>query len=174
MHKKLSAFLGVASIAVLVVACTPAATPSTESNDQASSSAVMEEGSSSSVDGAVMQPGADGQEDASSSDAGTTVEVNVGAGMESARTITINVTNFAFAPNAVTVKKGEKITLRLVGGEGRHGFAIPELGINVPVDEGKTVDVDLPTDKTGTFSFRCSIPCGSGHRDMTGSITITE
>lgn len=110
----------------------------------------------------------------SSSDSGTTVEVDLGAGVETARVISISVSNFAFTPGSVAVRKGEKITLRLTGESGRHGFAIPELGINVPVDEGKTVDIELPTDKTGTFSFRCSIPCGSGHRDMTGSITITE
>ena len=90
----------------------------------------------------------------------------------SPRVVTITTSNFAFTPNAITVKKGEKITLRLQGKEGMHGFAIADLGINTAVDQGKTVDVTLPTDQAGTFSFRCSIPCGPGHRDMTGTITV--
>ncbi len=166
MTKRLSVFLSIASVSVLFAACTPAATVPVDDGQSDSSSAMMEQTSSSSVEGA-MEAG-------SSSDSGTTVEVDLGAGVETARVISISVSNFAFTPGSVAVRKGEKITLRLTGESGRHGFAIPELGINVPVDEGKTVDIELPTDKTGTFSFRCSIPCGSGHRDMTGSITITE
>jgi heme/copper-type cytochrome/quinol oxidase subunit 2 len=89
-----------------------------------------------------------------------------------ARTINITVTDFAFTPAMITVKKGEKITLKITGEEGMHGFAIADLGINVSIAPGQTVTVELPTDKAGTFSFRCSIPCGSGHRDMKGTIVV--
>ena len=134
-----------------------------------------------------MQPGADGQEDSSAgektekaepaADDGAAMSVGVNVTVQagaSARIITVATSNFVFTPNAITVKKGEKITLRLQGKEGMHGFGIPDLGINTSVAEGKTVDVELPTDQTGTFSFRCTVPCGPGHKEMTGTITITE
>mgnify|MGYP001559487528 CR=1 FL=1 len=55
---------------------------------------------------------------------------------------------------------------------GVHGFAVPDLGINVPVAPGQTVTIDIPTDNVGTFALFCSIQCGSGHSDMRGQIVI--
>lgn len=88
------------------------------------------------------------------------------------RIIAITADNFLFAPSAITVKKGEDVTLKITGAAGTHGFAIPDLGINVSVAPGQTVSVKLPTDTVGTFGFMCSIPCGAGHRDMKGTVTV--
>ncbi len=181
MKKSVFSVLSAAGVLLLVAACT-ASKPSDTTGQQssaASSTVIMEPGADGQEDGqkddnVMQEPGADGQEDGGAAlSAGTAVSVGVNVGM-SARVIPITANNFTFSPAAISVKKGEKITLRLTGKEGNHGFAVADLGINTPVSEGKTVDVDLPTDKAGTFSFRCSVPCGSGHRDMTGTITITE
>lgn len=88
------------------------------------------------------------------------------------RVISIVASNFAFAPNAITVKKGEKVTLRITSSEGIHGFGIPDMGINERVAPGDTIDITLDTSVAGTFAFRCTVPCGPGHQDMTGTITI--
>lgn len=88
------------------------------------------------------------------------------------RTIKMTAELWKFTPNVVTVKQGEKVTLEVTGVSGTHGLAIPELGINETIIQGKTVTIDVPTDKTGTFDFRCSIQCGSGHSEMTGKIVI--
>ena len=203
MSKRISAFLSVLSISVLVTACTPSTTSPAASDEQDSSPAVMQDQSSpdaimqassaSSPQNAVMQPGADGQEESTagesgeksepaSDDAQSKVDVDAGASATSSadvtvtasRVISMTVENFTFSPNTISAKKGEKVTIRLTGVSGKHGFAVPDLGINTVVSEGQTVDVELPTDKSGRFNFLCSIPCGSGHRDMTGTITITE
>lgn len=89
-----------------------------------------------------------------------------------ARTIKMTAELWKFTPNVVTVKKGEQVTLEVTGVSGTHGIAIPGLGINETVIQGKTISINIPTDKTGTFDFRCSIQCGSGHSDMTGQIII--
>ncbi len=91
-----------------------------------------------------------------------------------ARTVHMDATNFAFTPNMITLKRGENVTLELTGVSGDHGIGIPDLGINQKFSAGETVSVAIPTDKTGTFNFRCNVPCGSGHRDMTGTIVIEE
>lgn len=88
------------------------------------------------------------------------------------RVITVAITNFAFEPSVIAVKKGERVTLAFRGVEGVHGVAIEGLGINVAVPPGETVTVELPTDVAGTFAFFCSIPCGPGHREMRGTIVI--
>ncbi len=90
----------------------------------------------------------------------------------SARTIKMTAELWKFTPSVVRVKQGEKVTLEVTGVSGTHGIAIPGLGINETVIQGQTVDIDIPTDKTGTFDFRCSIQCGSGHNDMTGQVIV--
>ncbi len=90
----------------------------------------------------------------------------------SIRKITISAKNWAFIPTLITVKKGERVQLIVKNSEGVHGFAIPELRINEQLDAGQTIIVDLPTDVTGTLVFRCSVPCGPGHTEMTGTIVI--
>jgi len=69
---------------------------------------------------------------------------------------------------------GEKVQLKITNVSGVHGLLVQDLGIDLKLAEGATGTVDLPTDKTGTFSFRCNTLCGEGHKDMTGTITITE
>ncbi len=89
-----------------------------------------------------------------------------------ARIIEVSAKDWEFSPNAITASVGEKVVIRVTGVEGEHSFAIADLGINVPVAAGETKDIPLPTATPGTFEFRCRIPCGPGHKDMTGTIVI--
>ena len=89
-----------------------------------------------------------------------------------ARTIKMTAELWKFTPSVVRVKQGEKVTLEITGISGTHGLSVPELGINETIIQGNTVTVTIPTDKTGTFDFRCSVQCGSGHNDMTGQIIV--
>lgn len=91
-----------------------------------------------------------------------------------ARTVDIVVDNWSFTPSSLPMKKGESVALRLTAVAGTHSFSVPELGINQRVEAGQTVTVTIPTDQVGAFSFRCAIPCGSGHRDMKGMIVIQQ
>lgn len=88
------------------------------------------------------------------------------------RVMQVTSENWKFTPNVITAKKGERVQLQVTGISGTHGFAVPDLGINVPVAPGQTVVIDLPTDSVGSHRFFCSIPCGPGHSDMTGQIII--
>ena len=90
----------------------------------------------------------------------------------SSRIIDITTRNWAFSPANISVRKGEKVTLRIIGEEGVHGFAVPDFGINKTVRPGEVVSVDLPTDATGSYRFFCSVQCGQGHIDMNGEIII--
>ncbi len=90
-----------------------------------------------------------------------------------ARVIAINVTDWQFSPSMINVKKGERVQLQLTGGTGIHSFAVPGLGLNVRIEPGQTVTVDLPTDAAGTFDASCRIPCGPGHKDMKATIVIS-
>lgn len=89
-----------------------------------------------------------------------------------ARVINMTVEDWKFSPNAIQIAKGEKVILRLSDTAGVHGFASSDLGINIKINPGETKDIVIPSDKAGTFAFRCPVPCGPGHKDMTGAITV--
>jgi|GEM_PF-678952 len=175
MFKKRLNVISVLALTVLA-ACTPTAdvdtTVDVDVDGQASSRSVpfLQDDSSSSEDDGVEL------EASSASRAAVTPPASSTATTPSStvRTIQINVENWAFNPTTITAKKGEKVQLQLVGDSGIHGFAVPGLGKNVRVEAGKTVTITLPTDTAGSFEARCSIPCGSGHKDMTATILITE
>ena len=86
----------------------------------------------------------------------------------------VHVTNWAFTPASgeLRAKQGDDFTITLMGMEGNHGFAIPELGVNAAIPQGKNVTVTIPTDKPGTYTYFCNVQCGPGHADMEGQIVI--
>lgn len=146
--------LSFGSALLLLAACSSTPTPDYTGGSSSSSSAMMMEDSSSA-----------------SSVASSSVEAMDSSGT---RIIVVKTDNWSFTPNVITARKGEKVKVRLTGINGTHGFAAPDLGINTQVAAGKTVDVELPTDAAGSFKFFCSIPCGEGHREMTGTIEVTQ
>lgn len=95
-------------------------------------------------------------------------------GTESGNTVEINMTakNWAFDPGTVTVHKGDTVKLHITSVDVEHGFSLPDYGINVKLDPGKTADVVFVADKSGSFGFRCSVMCGEGHRMMTGTLVV--
>lgn len=89
-----------------------------------------------------------------------------------ARVIAVSVDNWKFTPNIISLKQNENVILELTGKNGVHGLAVPGLRINEQILPGQTIRVTIPTDKTGSFDFFCSIACGPGHADMEGKIMI--
>lgn len=90
-----------------------------------------------------------------------------------ARVIEMTSTDWSFSPASITAKKGEKVIVRLKNEDGIHSFGMMDLGVNVRINPGETKDIVIPTDKAGTFSFRCLVPCGPGHKDMVGTLVIS-
>lgn len=151
----------------MLAACSAQTTLPTD-NDSSSSSSIFLEQDSSSSDSVDLD--ASSVSSAAATSSASSAEAVVPG---TTRTITINVTDWSFNPASITVAKGEKVKLQLVGGTGIHSFAVPGLGMNVRIAAGETVTVDLPTNTEGTFDARCAIPCGPGHRDMKATIVIT-
>jgi cytochrome c oxidase subunit II len=91
----------------------------------------------------------------------------------SERVIQITAKRFEFAPATIEIKVGEPVILELRSLDRKHGFASPELHIDAVIVPGKPTRIRLVPDHAGTFSFHCSVFCGSGHEDMTGQIVVT-
>ena len=99
------------------------------------------------------------------SDASGTLENGV-------RIINVKAFRFDFEPNQVTVNEGEKVKLIITSTDVTHGFALPDYDINVPLPAGKQTAIEFTADKQGSFTFFCSIYCGSGHSSMKGTLAV--
>lgn len=93
---------------------------------------------------------------------------------ETPRVIEITAKRFAFAPNQVTLKKGEPVILRLKSEDVTHGFFMRKLKIDETVEPGKTVDVAVRPDTPGTYTTICDHFCGVNHGNMNMTISVVE
>jgi|GEM_PF-5876483 len=86
----------------------------------------------------------------------------------------LSAKTWEFSPNQVTVKKGVPVRLKITSLDVNHGFALPEFDINEKLTPGAIVTVEFTPDKAGSFSFFCSVFCGSGHSGMKGTLVVEE
>lgn len=101
----------------------------------------------------------------------TTLELDATA---STQLFTVTGTNFAFAPSAMTVKKGDTVVITFKNGDGFHDFVIDELNVRTAqIQDGAQETVTFVADKAGTFEYYCSV---GQHRamGMKGTLTVTE
>ena len=88
--------------------------------------------------------------------------------------IRIEAFKWGFEPSRITVPVETRVRLIATSREGEHGISIPEFDVTTGTfGPGETKTVEFIADKTGTFSFRCNVYCGEGHREMTGTIVVT-
>ena len=88
------------------------------------------------------------------------------------RVIQMKAFQFGFDPNPVVVIEGDKVKLVVTSTDVTHGFSIAEFGVNVQLFPGRPSIIDFTADKSGTYIFYCSVPCGAGHRSMRGRLIV--
>lgn len=90
------------------------------------------------------------------------------------KVIEISAKKFAFSPNAITLKKGEPVILRLTSADRVHGFMSRPLKIDTDIAAGKTTDVAVTPDTAGNFTVICDHYCGTGHGNMKMKVAVVE
>jgi cytochrome c oxidase subunit 2 len=90
------------------------------------------------------------------------------------RIIAITAHRYEFTPNAVTLKKGEMVTLQLTSDDVMHGFLIKPLKIETDILPGKVTELTIKPEITGTFRVICDHFCGVEHYNMHMTVTVTE
>ena len=85
---------------------------------------------------------------------------------------TMTAKQFEFNPSVITVNKGDRVKVTITSADVTHGFVLPDFGINEKLEPNKPITIEFTADKTGTFPFRCNVPCGSGHTGMKGTIVV--
>jgi uncharacterized cupredoxin-like copper-binding protein len=94
-------------------------------------------------------------------------------GGSSGQNVTLQMTEYKFTPDTITVKSGQAVTVELQNkGTVVHDFHIPDLNVASPeVDPGKSAQVTFTPDKPGTYQFECTQP-GHAQAGMTGSLVV--
>lgn len=78
-----------------------------------------------------------------------------------------------WVPNIITVKKGQKVTLKIKGLDVPHIFHIPAFNVTSPeILPGEIVKISFVADKSGKFIFLCHMECGEGHQYMIGHLIV--
>jgi cytochrome c oxidase subunit 2 len=95
-----------------------------------------------------------------------------GAESTSGRVIEITAKRFAFTPDRIVLKKGETVTLRLTSQDVVHGFFLRPLKIDAEIEPGKTTEVTVTPQVTGTFTLICDHFCGVGHGNMKMTVVV--
>ena len=93
---------------------------------------------------------------------------------EPAKVIDVTAKRFEFIPAEITLKKGEAVTLRLTSQDVTHGFFVRPLKIDSDIEAGKTTEVRVTPETTGTFVTICDHFCGVNHGAMHMTINVVE
>lgn len=76
--------------------------------------------------------------------------------------------DFEYDQKEIHVKKGDKVKITLHSDDGGHGFTIPAYNVTI----NGNGSAEFTADKAGSFEYHCSVPCGSGHTKMKGTLIV--
>jgi len=95
--------------------------------------------------------------------------------LESATEVTevsIVAKNWQFTPSVIKVKNGTKIKLKVKSIDVDYGFSLPDFKVSMYLKPGKELMTEFVANKKGEFSFFCDVSCGSGRKDMKGTLIV--
>ncbi len=88
------------------------------------------------------------------------------------RTIEIHAHRYAFEPAEITIRKGEKVQLKLISDDVPHSLLVSDLGINEAATKSHPGEAILTATNVGDFRGRCGRFCGSGHGRMLFTVHV--
>lgn len=80
----------------------------------------------------------------------------------------VAIQGFAFSPNSVTIRKGERVLWTHKDGGTQHGIVANDFSFQSPIGSSGLMYSHL-FEATGTYPYRCSV-----HSFMTGAVVVTE
>jgi cytochrome c oxidase subunit 2 len=97
-----------------------------------------------------------------------------GLAAEPTKEVAVIARQYEYLPGVIDVVKGQPLRLYLTSLDFMHGLFIEKFQIIQRIDKGKLTVVDFVPDQAGTFDFKCSVVCGSGHKEMIGKLVVHE
>ena len=86
--------------------------------------------------------------------------------------VTLYVEQFAFSPSRISVRRGDRVNLRIISKDVTHGIFIDGYGIKKEIVPGYPTFVSFIADKPGKIQIRCAVICGPLHPFMLGEIVV--
>lgn len=92
----------------------------------------------------------------------------------------------AFVPNSLVVHQGDTVQITVINADAMdHGFYLEAFNVNVHLEPGTEntttgevtpwvtpTPITFVAGQTGSFIFRCNVPCGDGHEYMLGTLEV--
>lgn len=88
--------------------------------------------------------------------------------------IQMTAKKYAFSPDTIHVRKGERVRLIITATDHDHGIKLEAFRVEQKLKKGVPTTVEFVADKAGTFPFKCSVFCGLGHGGMKGTLIVEE
>jgi cytochrome c oxidase subunit 2 len=89
------------------------------------------------------------------------------------RVIEVLARRYAFEPSRIDATVGEPLRLLVRSGDGPHGFEIRSFKISKELLRGaEPVVIEFTPNEAGQYPIVCSLFCGDGHDDMTGTLVV--
>jgi polyferredoxin len=86
--------------------------------------------------------------------------------------IDVKARKYSYTPNIIRVQKGDAVTLRLISEDVQHGLFLDGYEIETSAMPGQDGVLRFVADRSGRFSFRCSVTCGDFHPYMIGYLYV--
>jgi cytochrome c oxidase subunit 2 len=93
---------------------------------------------------------------------------------ETPRVVEISAKKFEYAPNVVTLKKGQPVTLRVTALDRAHGLLVPAFHIDLDAIPGTPAETTFTPAESGKFDAICDHYCGSGHGNMKMTFVVED
>ncbi len=81
---------------------------------------------------------------------------------------------FEFDPGRIVAVAGEPLVLAFRTEDVTHGIFIDGQGVDVVVEPGQEVVVNIVPSSGGKFKIRCSVTCGPLHPFMVGELVVEQ
>jgi cytochrome c oxidase subunit 2 len=105
--------------------------------------------------------------------------------------VSVSAKKFEFTPAEIRVKAGSRVRLVITSTDREHGIEINpvaegadkkgaaglkfDASISKPefkLPKDQSVQIEFTAEQPGTYTFKCSVVCGMGHRSMKGQIVV--
>jgi len=92
--------------------------------------------------------------------------------IEGALQVNVVGTEFGFAPDVITLTKGQPVNVNFVNnGRIPHDFVVSDLDIHLAAGPGQEAITGFTPTETGTYSIVCTLP-GHAGRGMTAKLVV--
>ena len=89
------------------------------------------------------------------------------------RIIKITAHRFAYEPNEIPLKAGERVVVEINSLDFVHGMNIPDLNKRLDLVPGRITRLELQPKAPGVIDFVCDNFCGEGHEEMHGRFVVS-